>query len=315
MDTRQHVSRGLVAGLAAAAAFAVWFLLVDVVQGQPLRTPAYMSGLLFSFTTALPATARVIAFTLVHFLAFALVGIAMSMALAALDTTPGITLGAVVGFLLFDIVFYASVLFVGVNVVRELGWPQVLSANILAGVVMLGYLRVRAGLPLLDARGFFDDSPVIRRGIVAGVIGAAIVALWFFAIDAVQQRIFYTPAALGSALFWGVSDPNEVSIGAPVVIGYTLLHVGAFVLAGLAAARLMAEAEAHPSALIGVALFFVTLEVLSLGILSAVATWLFQTVAWWSPIVANLLAAAGMAGYLWRAHPGVRYSVKHEFAG
>src|SRR5688500_5890800 len=107
---RTSVSRGLIAGFIAAAAFAGWFLLVDVVQGQPLATPAYMSGLLFSFTTALPASARLVAFTAIHFLVFGAIGVLVSVLSQRWRLKPMLSLGIVLGFLLFDLVFYGSVL-------------------------------------------------------------------------------------------------------------------------------------------------------------------------------------------------------------
>ena len=45
----------------------------------------------------------------------------------------------------------------------------------------------------------------LREGIVAGLIGAAVVALWFFVFDILRGRPFFTPGALGSALFLGSS--------------------------------------------------------------------------------------------------------------
>ena len=42
---------------------------------------------------------------------------------------------------------------------------------------------------------------------------------------------------------------------------------------------LMAEAERHTPALLGMVLLVVTFEVASLGVLSLVASWLFETLA------------------------------------
>lgn len=300
------VSRGLVAGFIAAAAFAAWFLLFDIAQGQPLATPAYMSGLVFSFTTALPASARLVAFTILHFLAFGAVGVLVATLSERWDMRPMLSLGIALGFLLFDIVFYGSILALGVNVVRALGWPQVLTANVVAGLALLGYLRVRAGLPLLTLGADLRAHDRLRRGIVAGLIGATAVAAWFFVLDAIQGPMFYTPAALGAALFFGASDAGVVVVNAPVVLGYTVIHYAAFILVGLGIEWLMAEAERHTPALLGMVLLVVTFEVASIGVLSLVASWLFETLAWWSPLVANLLAAAAMVGYLWQKHPALR---------
>lgn len=298
-------SRGLAAGFAAAATFAAWFLLVDVVKAQPLATPAYMSGLIFSFTTALPASARLLAFTLLHFVTFGMVGVIVAVLLDKWRLRPLVTIGIPLGFLLFDLAFYGSLMLFGVDIVRALGWPQVLTGNVLAAMVLMSYLKARSGAPVFTVRETLARRNTLRRGLVAGVIGAAVVGGWFLVLDAMQGRIFYTPAALGSALFFGASHTGDVVMSPAVVLGYTFVHLAGFVLAGLAAAWLMEEASQHPPFLIGLVLFFVTLEVLSLGLLTALASWLFETVPSWSPIVANLLAALAMVAYLWRQHPAM----------
>lgn len=298
MKTR--LTRGLTAGFIAAATFALFFLFVDLVRGRPFHTPAYMSGLLFSFTTALPATARLLTFTALHFLAFGIVGALATVLLDKLRVAPRLYLGVLLGFLLFDLLFYASVLFIGVDVVRALGWPAVLGGNILAGTVMFAYLKARSGMPVMALREDLRNHPTIRRGLISGLIGATAVAVWFLVLDAIQQRVFYTPAALGSGIFLGANDADDVVIRADIVLAYTLLHTAAFILVGLVAAWLLNEVHRNANALIGVVLLFVTLEVLSLGILAAVAAWLFDTLPWWSPVVANIVAAATMATYLLR---------------
>lgn len=302
MSARPHVTRGIVAGILGAAVFAGLFLIVDALQGNAMHTPAYMGSLVFSFA-GLPSSLGVLLFTALHFAAFAAVGVAVSVMLENAKLAPSIPIGIAIGFLLFDIVFYSSLIVLGVNVVNVLGWPLVLSANVLAGGVMLAYLRAKAGLRVMDVQGLLARHEIVRAGLAAGFIGASVVALWFLVIDVVTGHIFYTPAALGSAVFFGASTPDDVVVSAPVVLGYTLLHFAAFILAGLVAARLMDEAAKHPPVLLGVVLFFATLEVVSLGLLSAVAAWLFETVPWWTPIVANLLAGGAMAAYLWRKHP------------
>lgn len=302
---KTYATRGLVAGFVAATTFAGWFLLVDIIKGQPLATPAYMSGLVFSFTTALPATARLLVFTLLHFIAFGAVGVLVAMLMERAHLHPGLYLGAVLGFLLFDIVFYGSVVLLGVNVVRALGWPQVLTANIVAGIALFGYLRLSAGLPLLGRREDFERHVRVRRGLITGLIGAGVVALWFMVLDIVQGQLFYTPAALGSALFFGASQPGDVVTSAAVVLGYSLVHVTGFVLVGLGLEWLVNEAEKHAVALFAAVLLIVTFEVGAIGILSLVGSWLFQTMAWWPPVVANILAGIAMIAYLWRAHPGI----------
>ena len=38
----------------------------------------------------------------------------------------------------------------------------------------------------------------LREGVVAGLLGAASVAAWFFVLDVVNGRPFFTPAVLGA---------------------------------------------------------------------------------------------------------------------
>ena len=84
---------------------------------------------------------------------------------------------------------------------------------------------------------------IMREGFLAGLIGAAAVAVWFLLIDVLAGQPFYTPAMLGSAVFWGLRDPALVEITFPAVIGYSLLHVVAFSLAGMVAAALAAMVD------------------------------------------------------------------------
>lgn len=46
-------------------------------------------------------------------------------------------------------------------------------------------------------------SKVYSEGIVAGLTGAATLAVWFLLLDSLDGRPFYTPSALGTALFRG----------------------------------------------------------------------------------------------------------------
>src|SRR3989442_7173790 len=90
---------------------------------------------------------------------------------------------------------------------------------------------------------------ILREGFIAGLIGAGVVALWFLIVDIIAGRPFFTPAMLGSAVFWGVHDPALVVIEYSRIIGYTMIHVTAFILVGTVAAAPAAEAEVAPGTL------------------------------------------------------------------
>lgn len=147
---------------------------------------------------------------------------------------------------------------------------------------------------------------ILSHGIIAGLVGAASVALWFLVLDAVRRQILFTPAALGSALFLGASGTDEVEITFGIVALYTVAHVAAFIALGLLVAALIHAAESEPPLLLGAVLLFVTLEAAMIGLIAIAAAWLLDELAWWSIGIANIIAALAMGAYLWRAHPKMR---------
>jgi hypothetical protein len=136
--------------------------------------------------------------------------------------------------------------------------------------------------------------------------------LWFFVLDVIQGRVLFTPAALGSALFLGARGLGEVAITPGMVAGYTGVHLFSFLLVGLGASALVEGARRQPSILLGTVLFFVTLEVLFIGLMAIMAAWLLDAISWWTIVVGNLIAAAVMGGYLLFEHPELRENLSHD---
>jgi len=147
---------------------------------------------------------------------------------------------------------------------------------------------------------------IMREGLIAGLVGAGAVAVWFLVVDIVAGQPFFTPAMLGSAVFWGLRDPALVEISFPAVIGYTLLHVVLFVLAGTVAAALAMMADKFPTTLFLVVVFFAIFEVGFYIVVALAAQPLLGALAWSNVAISNLLAAFGMGFYLWKVHPHIR---------
>src|SRR5215470_1125556 len=94
------------------------------------------------------------------------------------------------------------------------------------------------------------DSRVYQEGIVAGILGALSVAVWFLVVDMMHGRPFYTPTVLGTALFGrGVWPAPLETLPASfdMVAMFTWVHVLAFVVIGVVVAHLIAAAERNPS--------------------------------------------------------------------
>lgn len=147
---------------------------------------------------------------------------------------------------------------------------------------------------------------IVLEGFVSGLIGAGAVAVWFLIVDLINRRVFFTPAMLGAAVFEGLRDPALVEITFRTVIPYTMLHVVAFIVVGMIASALVAEAEEIPHLLWLLVVLFVAFEFGFYIIVATVLTPLLQVLAWVNVAIGNLIAALGMGYYLWRAHPRLR---------
>ena len=303
------VRHGVIGGVLGATAIVIFFLVLDLAQGELFQTPRFLSSVLMGGEPAEIGFGVIAGYTVLHYAAFAVVGVATTWLLRAFQVPASLLLGLVVGFLLFDLVFYAGVTFTGVNVVEALGWPSFLAGNLLGGVTLMGYLG-RAGAVRSRSWGeALSEHRLVREGLIAGVIGAVAVAAWFLVVDLGMGRALYTPGALGSALFMGVDSPDAVQVTASTVLGYTGVHFAGFITMGLVFAGLIGRAEQNPPLLMGLALLFVTFETLLLGLVAILAAWLLDVVPWWSIALSNLVAAAAMVAYLWRAHPSLAESV------
>ncbi len=308
MSTRFRgiISRGVVAGVIGATALAFWFLVIDGSQGEPFRTPGFLGGALLGTDALDPSFGPVMLFTLLHYVAFIGVGLGASWTLSKIHTTPNIFLGLALGFGLFDLVFYTSVTVTGVDVIGEFGWPSVLLGNLIAGVSLMSFLHFTGDRPPLSRWSTLGQNRVFREGVVAGLVGAWTVALWFFMVDMGRGQPFFTPGALGSALFLGSTDPTAVSVSVATVAGYSMFHIGIFFALGFVAAAIAGYAEETPPLIIAAAMLFIAFLAFFMGLIALSAEYLLDALAWWAIVVGTLLAILAMGYYLWVKHPKLR---------
>jgi hypothetical protein len=144
---------------------------------------------------------------------------------------------------------------------------------------------------------------VLREGVTAGLIGAATVALWFLIHDAWRGHALFTPALLGTAIFYGVSSPAGVPVAAGPVIGYTIVHTLAFVGFGIAAACVMAASEREPPIFVAFVTLFGVFEVFFFVVLRTLSQEMLGALGWWAILTGNFLASIGMLWFLARGHP------------
>jgi hypothetical protein len=145
---------------------------------------------------------------------------------------------------------------------------------------------------------------------IAGLIGAATVALWFLIVDALAGRPLYTPTVLGSALFRRSAGPPlaEIPPDLEMVWMFTWVHGLLFLAIGGAVARLLGYIERHPSVGFGILMLFVFFEFGFVAAAMLFAEPVLHALAWPAVLVANTLAAATMGGYFWLRHRSLSVS-------
>lgn len=137
----------------------------------------------------------------------------------------------------------------------------------------------------------------LREGITVGLIGAAIVMLWFFIVDLAAGVPLRTPALLGAALFDGARS-EVVTPTARLVVGYTAVHLAGFVALGLGVAGLFALAEREKRVLALIFMLGCCLAVVFLAMVYLLAQWLGQAVTPAIFLAGHILGAAAMVGAL-----------------
>lgn len=160
--------------------------------------------------------------------------------------------------------------------------------------------------PVPPASPTTETSKLYQEGIVAGVIGAATIAIWFLILDTIKGRPLYTPMVLGTALFRGreaLASPESLPVSFEMVLIYTWVHGLVFCVIGGIASRLLASAEKNPNLGFGILLLFVIFTGGFIFVAVVFAEPVLHALTWPAILVGNLLAAAAMGGYFWRRHP------------
>ena len=156
---------------------------------------------------------------------------------------------------------------------------------------------------------------IARDGIVAGILGATAVALWFLGLDVIYRHAFATPEALGRGLL-RILGPRGSEGTAVFVTVYTIFHYAAFIAAGLLVAVIVHFAEREPGVLAGAMMLFVAFEIGFYALSSALsASPMFGVLGWAQVATGNLIAAIVMGTYMWRTHPGLGRELKHALSG
>jgi len=151
-----------------------------------------------------------------------------------------------------------------------------------------------------------EVSDWYQEGIVAGMIGAATVAVWFLILDTFRGHPLYTPSLLGTALFGGrevLTAPETLTASFQMTLLYTWVHGLVFVVIGGLASLLLGRAEKNPDWGFGILLLFAIFMFGFVVVTMSFAEPVLHALTWPAILLGNFLAAVAMGTYFWRRHP------------
>ncbi len=168
---------GVTAGLLGGVVVALWFMGYDLASGNSFHTPAILGAMVFqnaSVTDGIKATLPlVLGYTILHFFAFVMFGVALAILLAASEREPFMALGAMLLLAVFEVFFVGFVSLIDQSALEVLGWWKIVAGNILALIAMTTYfIRSHRGLgiklverwAMLDSEGEeMGDLPPTRK--------------------------------------------------------------------------------------------------------------------------------------------------------
>jgi len=143
----------------------------------------------------------------------------------------------------------------------------------------------------------------LRDGLIAGALGATVIAGWTLAVDAFTDRIGVTGALIGAWIYQALGlGFGGRGFAVHLITWLIALYVGVTVI-GVAASWLYDRAERKPSLAFGLITMVIVLELILLNLIGlASQNPIFGGGAWLYGLVGNILGAFAMGRFLWRTH-------------
>jgi len=302
------IADGVMAGLLGGLIIALWFLIFDAANGHPLQTPGLLAAALLHGSrtpVALSGTAWTLVseYTLAHFAVFALLGAIGALLIDGAERHPELFGTLLIFTIAFEVFFIALIMLAGPAAAAAMPWWKIIAGNLMATAGMLGFFLWRQ--PVLARNIMGQWTGVVREGVVSGVIGGVIVAVWFLIYDIATGHPFHTPALLGAIVFNALQQPESVAVSTAVVLGYTVLHFFAFIMFGIASSILMVASEREPVLALGELILFVWFELCFVAFVTFLDITAVEEIGWWNIIGGNILALAAIIAYFEHGHPRI----------
>jgi len=144
-ERHNTIREGIYAGFIGATVIVLWFAIIDLAAAHPFHTPDVLGAGLLSILgkpAMMPDTAmvRVVAYTIFHYAAFALVGIIIASIVHQSARTPAILAGFLIAFVAFELGAIGLTGLLAESSLGSLAWYQIFIANLLATAGMFFFM-------------------------------------------------------------------------------------------------------------------------------------------------------------------------------
>jgi hypothetical protein len=302
------IADGVMAGLLGGLIIALWFLIFDAVNGHPLHTPAALAAALLHGgrgPVMLNGTAWTLVgeYTLAHFAVFAVLGAIGALLIDGAERHPELFGTLLIFTIAFEVFFIALVMLAGPAAGAAMPWWKIIAGNLMATAGMLAFFLWRQ--PVLAQNIMGEWTGVVREGVISGIIGGVIVAVWFLIYDVATGHPFHTPALLGAIVFNALQQPSGFAVTTGLVLGYTVLHFFAFIMFGIASSILMVASEREPVLALGELVLFVWFELCFVAFVTFLDNAAVEEIGWWNIIGGNIVALTAIIAYFEHRHPRI----------
>ncbi|MEE9278703.1 MAG: hypothetical protein V3V67_00880, partial [Myxococcota bacterium] len=305
--TPELVLDSLYSGVLGGSAVAAFFLVVDLLDGQPLFTPSPLGSVLFHGVAAEDVRevhlGSVAYFSFAHIAAFAALGAAVSLVVHKVELHSRHPIEVLlVLFAIIEVAFFAIAPLAMPGVIARLGIVQVGIANLLAaGSMALFFVLYHRSAAQEKLKHNLNDF--LFDSFYAGAIGGSAVALFFLAADILDGQSLFTPSLMGSVLFLGVAAEDVMKVHLGAVAYFSIVHFAACAVVGAWVTWLVHEVELHSRhPVVVLIVLFAILEVVFLLGASLAMPGVIARLGIVRVGIANLLAAGAMSFFFVLSH-------------
>lgn len=155
----------------------------------------------------------------------------------------------------------------------------------------------------------------LMDGVLAGVIGAIVLALWYLIFDAASGQPLKTAQQYAATLFGGFGPGAQHTDLALLILGHVVFYLCVFGLIGLGAAVILEAGEADTDLFPTMLVFVVAFAAFSIMIMMLLGPSGPVSLPWWKFILGDVMATTAILAVFLGRHPALAHRLGGEWVG